>query len=177
MQLLRSSRMSNMLIQITWIISVITFLNASTSLYQGYIVSYSMGSRRRCWRSRRAVVYPTRGSSKKRGGAYGLGPWRSKQLPDWCLFAILAWRVAANFGVFQGWRTQALQALVLVIGIYTIQAAVVVDPSNRRRPRNIAKEGVLLMQHMPFGYLNLKSTHYLLEIDQFLNQFRQIYLD
>jgi hypothetical protein len=44
-------------------------------------------------------------------------------------FAILVWRVAANFGELQGWRTQALQALGLVIGIYIIQAEVI-HPSN-----------------------------------------------
>ena len=39
-------------------------------------------------------------------------------------FANLAWGVVAITGICQGWNTQALGALVLVVGIYMLQAAV-----------------------------------------------------
>ena len=39
-------------------------------------------------------------------------------------FANLAWGVVAITGIYQGWDTQALGGLVLVVGIYMLQAAV-----------------------------------------------------
>ena len=39
-------------------------------------------------------------------------------------FANLAWGVVAIVGIFQAWDTQTLGVLVLLVGIYMLQAAV-----------------------------------------------------
>ena len=101
-------------------------MNTSITLCRRCIVSYSIDNWRRCRRSKHGVICPTRSSPEKWGSAYGLGAWRSKQLPDWSLFCnSCLGSCSNNFGALQGWRTQALEALALVVWIYISQAAVV----------------------------------------------------
>ena len=56
-------------------------------------------------------------------------------------FANLAWGVVAFTGLSQGWGTQALGSLILLVGIYMLQAAVLhlLELRTAKQPRYASK--------------------------------------
>ena len=114
-----------MLMQLTWIVGGIGFWNGFNSIGLGdvetateWISAWAVGAVGVLSFIRHAVFH--RSDAVRMGWDYG-------QRNDFQLevgFANLAWGVVAIVGRFQGWGTQALGALVLVVGIYMLQAAV-----------------------------------------------------
>lgn len=116
---------SKRLMQLTWIVGGIGFWNAFNSIGSGDVESATQ------WISAWAVggvglLSFVRHAVFHRSDALRMG-WDYGARNDFQLevgFANLAWGVVAITGLCQGWDTQALGALVLVVGIYMLQAAV-----------------------------------------------------
>ena len=125
MLLTNNPRASKALLQLSWIIGGIGFWNAFNSIGSGdvdtatqWISAWAVGGVGLLSFIRHAVFH--RSDAVRMGWDYG-------QRNDFQLevgFANLAWGVVAIVGFIQGWDTQTLGALVLVVGIYMIQAAV-----------------------------------------------------
>ena len=111
--------------QITWVVGGIGFWNAFNSLGSGdvesatqWILTSAVGGVGLLSFVRQAIFH--------RSDAVRMG-WENGARNDFQIevgFANLAWGVVAIVGLLQGWGTQALGALVLLVGIYMIQAAV-----------------------------------------------------
>ena len=125
MLLTNNPRASKALLQLSWIIGGIGFWNAFNSIGSGdvdtatqWISAWAVGGVGLLSFIRHAVFH--RSDAARMGWDYG-------QRNDFQLevgFANLAWGVVAIVGFIQGWDTQTLGALVLVVGIYMMQAAV-----------------------------------------------------
>ena len=124
MPLTDNPKVSKALMQLTLIIGGIGFWNAFNSIGSGdvetatrWISAWAVGGVGLLSFIRHAVFH--------RSDAVSMG-WDYGQRNDFQLevgFANLAWGVVAIVGTFQGWDTQALGALVLLVGIYMLQAA------------------------------------------------------
>ena len=124
MPLTSNPKVSKRLMQLTWIAGGIGFWNAFNSIGSGdvetatrWISAWAVGGVGLLSFIRHAVFH--------RSDAVSMG-WDYGQRNDFQLevgFANLAWGVVAIVGIFQGWDTQALGALVLLVGIYMLQAA------------------------------------------------------
>ena len=125
MPLTNNPKVSKVLLQLTWIIGGIGFWNAFNSIGSGdietatqWISGWAVGGVGLLSFVRHAVFH--RSDAVRMGWDYG-------QRNDFQLevgFANLAWGVVAIVGIFQAWDTQTLGALVLLVGIYMLQAAV-----------------------------------------------------
>jgi hypothetical protein len=124
MPLSSNPRISKVLMQITWVIGGIGFWNAFNSLGSGdvesatqWISAWAVGGVGLLSFVRHAVFH--RSDALRMGWDYGARNDFQIEVG----FANLAWGVVAIVGILQGWGTQALGALVLLVGIYMIQAA------------------------------------------------------
>ena len=125
MPLSSNPRISKVLLQLSWIVGGIGFWNAFNSIGSGdvgastqWISAWAVGGVGLLSFVRHAVFH--RSDAVRMGWVYG-------QRNDFQLevgFANLAWGVVAIVGLIQGWDAQALGALILLVGIYMLQAAV-----------------------------------------------------
>ena len=116
---------SKVLLQLSWIVGGIGFWNAFNSIGSGdvdasaqWVSAWAVGGVGLLSFVRHAVFH--RSDAVRMGWVYG-------QRNDFQLevgFANLAWGVVAIVGLIQGWDAQALGALILLVGIYMLQAAV-----------------------------------------------------
>ena len=142
MPLTDNPKVSKVLMQLTLIIGGIGFWNAFNSIGSGdvetatrWISAWAVGGVGLLSFIRHAVFH--------RSDAVSMG-WDYGQRNDFQLevgFANLAWGVVAIVGIFQGWGTQALGALVLLVGIYMLQAAVLhlLEFKEAKNPRTGSK--------------------------------------
>ena len=138
MPLTPNPKASKALLQLSWIIGGIGFWNAFNSIGSGdvdaatqWISAWAVGGVGLLSFIRHAVFHKS--DAARMGWDYG-------QRNDFQLevgFANLAWGVAAIVGFIQGWDTQTLGALVLVVGIYMLQAAILhfLEPKEAKNPR------------------------------------------
>lgn len=124
MPLSSNSRISKLLLQLSWIVGGIGFWNAFNSFGSGdvesatqWISAWAVGGVGLLSFVRHAVFH--RSDALRMGWDYGARNDFQIEVG----FANLAWGVVAIVGILQGWGTQALGALVLLVGIYMIQAA------------------------------------------------------
>ena len=125
MFLTSNPKASKVLMQFTWLVGGIGFWNGFNSIGSGDVESATQ------WVSAWAVggvglLSFVRHAVFHRSDALRMG-WDYGERNDFQLevgFANLAWGAVAITGVYQRWDTQALGALVLVVGIYMLQAAV-----------------------------------------------------
>ena len=116
---------SKVLMQLTWIVGGIGFWNGFNSISSGEIESATQ------WVSAWAVggvglLSFVRHAVFHRSDALRMG-WNYGERNDFQLevgFANLAWGAVAITGMYQRWDTQTLGAIVLLVGIYMLQAAV-----------------------------------------------------
>ena len=125
MALSSNPRISKVLLQLSWMVGGIGFWNAFNSIGSGdvdasaqWVSAWAVGGVGLLSFVRHAVFH--RSDAVRMGWVYG-------QRNDFQLevgFANLAWGVVAIVGLIQGWDAQALGALILLVGIYMLQAAV-----------------------------------------------------
>ena len=131
-------QISKRLMQITWIIGGIGIWNGFNALgaenvesATQWIAAWAVGGVGLLSFVRHAVFH--------RSDALSMG-WDLGARNDFQIevgFANLAWGVVAIIGVIQGWGTEALGALVLLVGIYMLQAAVLhlIKSKETKQPR------------------------------------------
>ena len=116
---------SKILMQLTWIVGGIGLWNGFNSISSGDVESATQ------WVSAWAVggvglLSFVRHAVFHRSDALRMG-WDYGERNDFQLevgFANLAWGAVAITGMYQRWDTQTLGAIVLLVGIYMLQAAV-----------------------------------------------------
>lgn len=116
---------SKVLMQLTWIVGGIGLWNGFNSIGSGDVESATQ------WVSAWAVggvglLSFIRHAVFHRSDALRMG-WNYGERNDFQLevgFANLAWGAVAITGMYQRWDTQTLGAIVLLVGIYMLQAAV-----------------------------------------------------
>ncbi len=144
MPLSSNPRISKVLMQITWVVGGIGFWNAFKYLNADdvesatqWISAWAVGGVGLLSFIRHAVFH--RSDALRMGWDYG----GRNDFQIEVGFANLAWGVVAIFGLLQGWGTQALGALVLLVGIYMIQAAVLhlLELKEAKQPRYGSKLG------------------------------------
>ena len=116
---------SKFLMQVTWVIGGIGFWNAFNSIGSGDVESatqwvsvWAVGGVGLSSFVRHAIFH--RSDALRMGWDYGARNDFQLEVG----FANLAWGIVAIVGFSQGWNAQALGVLILVVGIYMLQAAV-----------------------------------------------------
>jgi hypothetical protein len=122
---IKDSLISKRLLQATWIIGGIGFWNGFSALGSGdvesatqWIAAWAVGGVGLLSFVRHAVFHES--DASRMGWDYGARNDFQLEVG----FANLAWGVVAIVGLLQGWGTEVLGALVLLVGIYMLQAAV-----------------------------------------------------
>ena len=142
MTLSSNPQISKVLMQITWVIGGIGLWNGFNALGAGnmgsatqWIAGWAVGGVGLVSFVRHAIFH--RSDALRMGWDYGTRNDFQLEVG----FANLAWGIVAFTGLAQGWGTQALGALILVVGIYTLQAAVLhlLELRTTKQPRYASK--------------------------------------
>ena len=135
-------RLSKKLMQLTWFIGGVGFWNGFNALGSDnvesaiqWIAAWAVGGVGLLSFIRHAVFH--RSDALRMG--WDLGFRNDFQIEVG--FANLAWGIVAIVGLLQGWGTEALGALVLLVGIYMLQAAMLhlIELKHSKQPRYASK--------------------------------------